>query len=146
MNGSASASFNTGRVPMTMSRAVTLLPYARASASVSGRRTPPDRSMPANAPCEWEYDNISAPICASVAALPDRPTGPAATEASTPSDALSSSSLSETAAVHDQQHEIGFFRADLQTPAAFRELHEYGRAPALRSEEHTSELQSPYVI
>src|SRR5258706_7037556 len=50
--------------------------------------------MPAKRPFECEYDSISADSCASVAAVAERPTGPAAIEASVPSVVLLRSSLS----------------------------------------------------
>ena len=53
-----------------------------------------DRLMPAKTPCVREYDRISAFNCASVAARASRPTGPAATDASAPSDTRFFSSLS----------------------------------------------------
>src|SRR5438094_623970 len=59
-------------------------PYASRFASSSGRRTPPDRLMPANSPFAREYERISAVSCASVPTLPARPIGPAATDASAP--------------------------------------------------------------
>src|SRR5437763_1545685 len=64
------------------SRLATDDPYALAFVSLSGRRTPPDKSIPANTPCEREYARISAVRRASVAADAVRPTGPAAKEMS----------------------------------------------------------------
>src|SRR6516164_1235291 len=39
--------------------------------------------------------------------------------------------LVEAAPIHHQQHQISLLAADLQTHAAFRELHEYRIAPGL---------------
>src|SRR5215471_20259445 len=39
--------------------------------------------------------------------------------------------LVEAASIHHQQHQISLLAADLQTYAAFRELHEYRIAPGL---------------
>src|SRR5215471_17625099 len=39
--------------------------------------------------------------------------------------------LVEAASIHHQQHKVSLLGADLQTHAAFRELHEYRIAPGL---------------
>src|SRR5262245_9022090 len=82
-NGAASGGAEISRLARIV-RGDAFAPYAILSASSSGRSTPPERFTPANNPLAREYDTISAVIAASVPTLPAAPTGPAATDASTP--------------------------------------------------------------
>ena len=70
---------------ITMSCALTPLPYSLRLPSLSGRRVEPSREIPANNPREREYDSTSARIVTSVAAAASRPFGPAAAAMSPPS-------------------------------------------------------------
>src|SRR5437867_865165 len=65
----------------------TAVPYASVLESLSTFSAPPDRLIPANSPLLREYDSTVArlPVVLADAA---RPTGPAATDASAPSDTL----------------------------------------------------------
>ena len=54
----------------------------------------PSGATPANNPYARDHDRMSARICASVCAVAERPTGPAATEASPPNVNLLASDLS----------------------------------------------------
>src|SRR5437868_10085889 len=54
----------------------------------SALSAPPERLMPANTPCAREYDSTSALRLPLVLAPAERPTGPAAIDASAPSDTL----------------------------------------------------------
>ena len=67
---------------------------AAARVAVRTKHTAPNRSIPANRPRARGSESISAVNCASVAAAPLRPTGPAATDASAPSVSLSCKSRS----------------------------------------------------
>src|SRR5437879_10593818 len=58
----------------------------------------------------------------------------------------------ETLIVNDQHHHVDAFDSDLQSPTSSTNRDEPGRTPAFsrtasgRSEEHTSELQSPMYL
>ena len=66
---------------------------------------------------------------ASVAAWAVRPSGPAATDASAPSDTLSWSIFSIPRGFITRSTRFDRLRADLKPPAPFLEDHEHGRAP-----------------
>src|ERR1700693_1284822 len=70
---------------ITMSLALTPLPYSLRFSSPSGRRLEPSSETPANSPREREYDRISARNVRSDEAAASRPSGPAATAKSPPS-------------------------------------------------------------
>jgi hypothetical protein len=132
VNTRNSALIFTGVVPSAISRVDAFGPYARSFSDLSGFKLPPDRLTPAKSPFDREYDSISADSCASVAALAERPTGPATTEASAGIRAqrhLVVQQLLSALFIHHDQYEVGRRDTCLKTCAGLRHFNEHGGTP-----------------